>query len=63
MSIKITEEIKNHWLKFINQREDLSHLKDYKFEAWSFGNSFLSMMDFMRKTILFVNDLKSFINK
>ncbi len=39
MSIKITEEIKNYWLKFINQREDLFHLKDYKFEAWSFGNS------------------------
>ncbi len=39
MSIKVTEEINNYWLSFINQRDDLSHLKNYRFEAWSFGNS------------------------
>lgn len=39
MSIKVTEEIKQYWLSFISQNEKLEHLRDYKFEAWSFGNT------------------------
>jgi uncharacterized protein YhfF len=39
MSIRITNEIQSFWNKFIAQNNDLNYLKDYNFEAWSFGNT------------------------
>jgi len=39
MSIKITEKIQLFWNDFIESKEELSHIKDFKFEAWSFGNT------------------------
>jgi uncharacterized protein YhfF len=39
MSIKITDELKQYWLSFIDENNNLEHLKDLKFEAWSFGNT------------------------
>jgi uncharacterized protein YhfF len=39
MSIKISEEIEAYWHQFINQHSELYYLKDFKFEAWSFGNT------------------------
>ncbi|MBH46917.1 MAG: RNA-binding protein [Halobacteriovorax sp.] len=39
MSIAITKDIQNFWNNFIDERADLNHLRDYKFEAWSFGNT------------------------
>lgn len=39
MSIKISQEIKSYWDSFIGNNKNLSHLIDFKFEAWSFGNT------------------------
>lgn len=39
MSIKISEEIKSYWNSFIDHNQNLNHLTDFKFEAWSFGNT------------------------
>ena len=39
MSIEISEEIQSFWNSFIEGHGDLSYLKDFKFEAWSFGNT------------------------
>ena len=38
MTIRITEDIQNFWNKF-TEINNYSHLKDFKFEAWSFGNT------------------------
>lgn len=39
MSISITEEIKKFWNNFLQEHPQLNHLKDYKIDAWSFGNT------------------------
>lgn len=39
MSLKITKEIQCFWDKFLETRPSCTHLKKYKFEAWSFGNT------------------------
>jgi uncharacterized protein YhfF len=39
MSIEITKEISNFWSDFINKNDDLDYLKEYKIDAWSFGNT------------------------
>ena len=39
MSIKISPEIKNYWDEFIQTLDSHKHLQDFKFEAWSFGNT------------------------
>jgi uncharacterized protein YhfF len=39
MSIKISEDIKTFWDEFINSSNNYINLKNYKFEAWSFGNT------------------------
>lgn len=38
MSIKITNEIQSYWNHFVQEKK-LDHLIDFKFEAWSFGNT------------------------
>lgn len=38
MSILLTKEIKDYWLDFISQN-NLLHLKNFQFQAWSFGNT------------------------
>ena len=39
MSIKITEDIQIFLNKFLLEYPNLDHLKNFKFEAWSFGNT------------------------
>ena len=39
MSIKKTTLIRDYWKTFIRDNNKLSHLNDYDFEAWSFGNT------------------------
>jgi uncharacterized protein YhfF len=38
VSLKITKEIQNYWNYFIEKNE-LPQLLEFKFEAWSFGNT------------------------
>ena len=38
MTIKINNDIKEFWKRFIKDSK-LTHLADYQFEAWSFGNT------------------------
>ncbi len=39
MSIKISQEIKDYWDSFVASDQSLGHLKEFKLEAWSFGNT------------------------
>lgn len=39
MTIKINNEIQKLWDVFINSRDDLKRLKNYKFESWNFVDS------------------------
>ncbi|MCR9205382.1 MAG: ASCH domain-containing protein [Halobacteriovoraceae bacterium] len=39
MSIQITEKIQTFWNSFVETDSKYDHLKNYKFEAWSFGNT------------------------
>lgn len=39
MSIPISNDIQNYWDSFITRNEQLHYLKNYSFEAWSFGNT------------------------
>lgn len=39
MSIKINGELKAYWNQFIDNHKEHTHLKNFKFEAWSFGNT------------------------
>lgn len=37
MTIKISEKIQQFWNSFTSSDANYTHLKDYKFHAWSFG--------------------------
>jgi uncharacterized protein YhfF len=39
VEITITEEILEYWDRFVSSDKKFSYLKDYKIDAWSFGNS------------------------
>jgi len=39
MSIKITNEIREFWEKFISENPKLEYLREGKIDAWSFGNT------------------------
>jgi uncharacterized protein YhfF len=39
MSIKINDVIKGFWNQFIDQNPNLEYQRNYKLDAWSFGNT------------------------
>jgi uncharacterized protein YhfF len=39
MTIKITNEIQSFWNKFIDSNASLEYQRNYKLDAWSFGNT------------------------
>lgn len=39
MSVKLNNEIKNFWNLFLDKTNRVDSFKDYKIDAWSFGNT------------------------